>query len=97
MSRILCCTRALAAQMIHPTHAWDDARLPRLFEITKSRISKAMSMPLLYDPNASQGGSGTGSAGVLATVAAKLGLGANTADENKLQDKEMGQKSDIVQ
>lgn len=44
MSRILCCTRALAKQMMDPQHQWDE-RLPRTFEISSERIKRALEAP----------------------------------------------------
>lgn len=40
MSRILACTRSLAAQMGSPQLEWDE-RLPRSFEITRDRFERA--------------------------------------------------------
>jgi hypothetical protein len=52
MSRILCCTRALATQMNDPQLRWDK-RLPISFEISTSRIKRALDAPPIYakDPN----------------------------------------------
>lgn len=45
MSRILCCTRSLAQQLLDQG-TWDD-RLPRSFEITKERFERAKQIPPL--------------------------------------------------